>query len=588
VVSREHNFINIHSADNPQSNLIQDKVDPTPPNHAGLSGSRMVVRRDFHGQYRDILSFYTQEMRLIGRYDDSVKPYYPDYDNACKNCCGPAAGQSILEWHNVPVKDENGHVLTKPKEIQGRLADQMNTRHKAWGTRFLNFSTTLVRPEYIQDNNICIGIYGTNSIENILYQLTTGTPMVFEIWNGKMLHYVTVYGHHAGKFVLANSSKTYTFEEFWEASIWKGMKRSLRFALMLVGEVPGCSFSYCPTGCTEKWDYLVPARLDYFTGNVPWYERYFDDFNSLYSFSDENNKPINLAGVSPVLQIPYAIYPFIKVGSGGSRIKLAQGNKHVINYPYSLTGNIIENNSTGRSINARVFIDTFFFNNMILEPSVYWYYLDKDGEKITSKAAKINATIGVNYEFVPGESYEKDFHQLVFSYHRGFRKITWDLYPCTSDYDDDGICDEFDEDMDNDGVLNDLDNCPRKENPLQEDYDGNGIGYACDCEERCNEQLCYDPSLGWVFCPPCDWMCRFDIKLHERQQFLEHLIELYNWKYLDKIVLNPLDPNDVIKGKFAYWILNNKVDRIFKGFNSITYTESMKTDLVRYLVSPDY
>jgi MYXO-CTERM domain-containing protein len=48
------------------------------------------------------------------------------------------------------------------------------------------------------------------------------------------------------------------------------------------------------------------------------------------------------------------------------------------------------------------------------------------------------------------------------------------------DTDGDGIGDACDDDMDNDGAMNDDDNCPEVDNPLQEDDDEDGIGDACD------------------------------------------------------------------------------------------------------------
>ena len=60
------------------------------------------------------------------------------------------------------------------------------------------------------------------------------------------------------------------------------------------------------------------------------------------------------------------------------------------------------------------------------------------------------------------------------------------------DADGDGLGDACDPDMDNDGILNERDNCPKTANSDQKDTDGDGIGDACDnCPETNNrDQVC--------------------------------------------------------------------------------------------------
>ena len=52
-----------------------------------------------------------------------------------------------------------------------------------------------------------------------------------------------------------------------------------------------------------------------------------------------------------------------------------------------------------------------------------------------------------------------------------------------ADSDGDGIPDFTDPDDDNDGLTDDVDNCPLDPNPLQENNDGDAAGDACDADD---------------------------------------------------------------------------------------------------------
>ncbi len=54
-------------------------------------------------------------------------------------------------------------------------------------------------------------------------------------------------------------------------------------------------------------------------------------------------------------------------------------------------------------------------------------------------------------------------------------------------------CDDYDQD----GVINEKDNCPNEPNVHQDDDDGDGIGDSCDEEEsRLTEKFSWLPWLG--------------------------------------------------------------------------------------------
>ena len=92
---------------------------------------------------------------------------------------------------------------------------------------------------------------------------------------------------------------------------------------------------------------------------------------------------------------------------------------------------------------------------------------------------------------------------------------------CDPDDDNDGICDpgisdvscsgtddcpyDPDNDIDNDIVCGDTDNCPDVSNPEQDDYDGDGLGDVCDnCSTRFNpQQEDFDNDESGDVCDPC-------------------------------------------------------------------------------------
>ncbi len=63
-----------------------------------------------------------------------------------------------------------------------------------------------------------------------------------------------------------------------------------------------------------------------------------------------------------------------------------------------------------------------------------------------------------------------------------------------SDIDNDGIGDVCDDDIDGDGILNGDDNCPETPNPDQSDFNNNGIGDVCDIE--CDLQTSTDTPVA--------------------------------------------------------------------------------------------
>ena len=77
----------------------------------------------------------------------------------------------------------------------------------------------------------------------------------------------------------------------------------------------------------------------------------------------------------------------------------------------------------------------------------------------------------------------------------------WVANPDQQDTDGDGLGDAWDPDIDDDGVLNDDDNCPYVFNPDQQDTDGDGLGNACDPDDDNDGVFDIDDNCPYVFNP---------------------------------------------------------------------------------------
>jgi len=87
--------------------------------------------------------------------------------------------------------------------------------------------------------------------------------------------------------------------------------------------------------------------------------------------------------------------------------------------------------------------------------------------------------------------------QALSAFNEEARAGTWNLLVTDSASPDPGILNNWCistlvGDTDGDGVFDDVDNCPGDFNPLQQDFDGDGVGYYCDTTCASSMDLIYD------------------------------------------------------------------------------------------------
>ncbi|MBW6536114.1 MAG: C39 family peptidase [Mariniphaga sp.] len=553
--------------------LNMENSERNNPSHSGISGSKLFISKFFNGARRDIITTPKQSLFLRGQYNN-VEPYFPNYTNIqCKNCCGPAAGQSFLEWHNVKVKNNSGTVLIDTKTIQKQLSHEMRTEAGRDYTHFNDLTKTLIQKKYLGSQGYCVKTQN-GTLTDVLYMLSQGTPVILLLAWDDNAHYVTVYGYDRENdtFQLANN-KDLNYRTLKEYFYWKKADWVCKLGMNIVGVYKRSLFSYCPTGCSKSWAYEVPhATREYIL--TDWPTIYFTDFNKKFTSNNEKNIDLNFYGLSTTTSSESYSHK-TKVSNSGSKITLLDGNTHIITYPYHLNKNVLLNNSVDQQFKVFCKVDQHFIDTQS-EVESKWIIKDLNNKIIEETIAKIDWEPGItdpqNYGYSLQKVYSKNIKSVEFNLHGGFRKVIWELLPCENDLDGDGICDEFDPDIDGDGVPNDIDNCIDVYNPEQLDHDNNGIGYECDCEERCN-----------VLPPPCPWLCEIEWDIQEKHKFLDNLQYLMHSGFVDKIIKNPNEPFNIIKGKIWFLVLKVKFNKIIKETN-IDIDKEMQKEILYSLI----
>lgn len=116
-----------------------------------------------------------------------------------------------------------------------------------------------------------------------------------------------------------------------------------------------------------------------------------------------------------------------------------------------------------------------------------------------NKRADLQVPVADNRIFFAGEgSHETHPATVVGALHEGERAAN-EIHVVNGNPNDPPPLPVDTSDPDGDGIGNDMDNCPDDYNPLQEDFDADGVGYACDITCAAEMDFVHDFGSGDMF-----------------------------------------------------------------------------------------
>ena len=395
------------------------------PYISDITDSKLIIKDNWDGAERYRITVPNGSIFLRGSYSNS-RPGFPDYANVhCDNCCGPAAGESILEYFNVPITDSNGNVLQSPNDIQGRLSDLMETESGVDFTYPRDLADTLTRPEFVGSKGWWYNESDSGSRFYFDYFLSVGTPTIILLGYSDILHYVTVYGYDASndKWTLANGDARTTsdlmdqwnFEDTgWEDDV----------AIYFGNLYPGTFFCYSPHGDAVSWP------LSWFPPDgCTSQDCYFAQFNQKYVLGrNENGLLLNFHRI---------LYDdMFWVTSGDQFVNLSSPNTDIISSasktPLIIDGDTGKPQGLMGNIRFKACVDKGFLNTY---DQLHCGFVIKagDGSVIERKYGPFRNYIDQalsnsdpnNYVFAYEKAYSANMVTAEFWVHGGFRKIVW-------------------------------------------------------------------------------------------------------------------------------------------------------------------